>query len=177
MARTVSTKEMPSALAEHLSKLASELNQSNEFSAIKEDIIDDAEQGVAPDWYTDPDEFRSLHHVGEYFVIDDYRDENQTDEGVLLDMLSSESDEHYLDVFQIEEIPNIRLAVLVESQGQAGVWLTGVGVFNSITALEKHLLDQYSFAVTGNKSTLNPEVILEHNSLKLRESDTQFQES
>lgn len=177
MARTVSTKEMPSALAEHLSKLASELNQSNEFSAIKEDIIDESEQGVAPDWYTDPEVFRSLHHVGEYLVIDDYRDENQTDEEVLLDMLSSESDEYYLDIFQIEEFPNISLAVMVEVRGQGGVWLTGVGVFISITALEKHLLDQYSFAVAGNKSTLNPEVILEHNRLKIRESDTRFKES
>jgi hypothetical protein len=168
---------MPRALAQHLSKLASEMNQSNVFSAIKEDIIDESEQGVAPDWYTDPDKFRSLHHVGEYFVIDDYRDENQTDVEVLLNMLSSESDEYYLDIFQIEEFPNVSLAVMVEVRGQGGVWLTGVGLFNSMTALERHLLDQYSFAIAGNKSTLNPEVILEHNSLKIRESDTRFKES
>ena len=177
MAGTVSIKEMPRALAQHLSILASEMNQSNVFSAIKEDIIDESEQGVAPDWYTDPDEFRSLHHVGEYFVIDDYRDENQTDKEVLLDMLSSESDAHYLDVFQIEEFPNVSLAVMIEVQGQRGVWLNGVGVFNSMTALEKHLLDQYSFAVAGNKSTLDPEFILEHNSLKIRESDIRFKDS
>ena len=162
MSGTVSIKNMPSDLAEYLEGVAAAVTESEPFFAFEKEIIDESEQGVAPDWYTDHDEFRSLHHVGEFFDIEESEDDTLTDEEILASMLSSESDEYYLDVFPIKEFPWIQLAVIVESRGQWGAWFTGVGLFRSISALERHLLETYMFVIGGNKSTLELSFILNH---------------
>lgn len=163
MSGTVSIKNMPSDLAVYLEGVAAAVTESQPFHAFEQDIVDESEQGDAPDWYTDPDEFRSLHHVGEFFAIEDYQDGTRTDEEILASMLSSESDENYLDVFPIKEFPGVQLAVIVESRGQWGAWFTGVGLFRSMSALERHLLETYSFVIGGSKSTLELSFILNHN--------------
>jgi len=163
MSGTVSLKNMPSDLAIYLECVAAAVTESEPFFALEKEIVDESEQGIAPDWYTDPDEFRSLHHVGEFFVIEDYEDDTRTDEEILARMLTSESDENFLDLFPIKEFPEIQLAVIVESRGQWGAWFTGVGLFRSMSALERHLLETYSFVIGGSKSTLEFSFILNHN--------------
>jgi len=73
----------------------------------------------------DPEQFRPFILVGEWLVLDDHMADVETDEQVISALLSKESDEHFLDIFPIDEYPGVSLAVLVESRRQCGCWFSG----------------------------------------------------
>lgn len=117
MAGTISIKEMSFPLAEHIASLAVQVSKMQSFLPLAVNLLPEDEQGVSPDWYTDREQFRSIIHVGEWLVLDDHKEDGETDELVISALLSEESVEHYLDIFPIQEYPNVSLAVIVESRG------------------------------------------------------------
>ncbi|NVK30182.1 MAG: hypothetical protein HWE20_04220 [Gammaproteobacteria bacterium] len=163
MAGTVSIKGMPPRLAEHIASLAEQVWKMHSFLPLGIDLLPDHEQGSAPDWYTDPGQFRSVIHVGEWLVLDDHKEEGETDEQVISALLSEESDEHYLDIFPIDEYPGVSLAVLVESRGQWGTWFTGLGVLTSLPEFEEYLLREHSYVIGGGHCALEVLEVVRHN--------------
>jgi len=163
MAGTVSIKEMPPRLAEKIASLAEQVLRMHSFQPLGIDLLPDDEQGIAPDWYTDPDQFRSLIHVGEWLVLDDHKEDGGTDEQVMSTLLSKESDENYLDIFPVDEYPGASLAVLVESRGQWGTWFSGLGLLTSLQELEEYLLREHSFVIGDGQSGLDVGDIVRHN--------------
>jgi len=163
MAGTVSIKEMPPRVAEHIASLADKILRTHSFLSIDIDLIPEYQQGSAPDWYTDPDQFRSAIHVGEWLMLDDHKEDGETDEQVMSTLLSEESDENYIDIFPIDEYPGVSLAVLVESRGQWGTWFSGLGLLTSLQEFEEYLLREHSFIIGGGQSGLDVGDIVRHN--------------
>ena len=163
MAGTISIKEMPHQLAEYIAPLAKQVSMMSSFLPLAIDLLPENEQGVAPDWYTEPEQFRSVIHVGKWLVLDDYKEDGETDEQVISALMSEESDEHYLDIFPIQEYPNVSLAVIVESRGQWGSWFSGIGLLTSLPDFEEYLLREHSFVIGGGQSCLDVKDVIRHN--------------
>jgi len=163
MSGTVSIANMPPRVAEHIAALAVQVSNIPAFLPFAIDLLPDEQQGVSPDWYTDPEQFRSVIHVGEWLVLDDHKEDGETDEQVISALLSEESVEHYLDIFPIQEYPNVSLAVIVESRGQWGSWFSGIGLLTSLADFEEYLLREHSFVIGGGQSCLDVKDVIRHN--------------